>query len=187
MRVLASALAHQINNPLAAITANIDLALRETETGPALEEELRDARESARKLRAIVDDLRIFAGPIDSGAPADLRRVLEATLRIAWAELGRRAHVIAEYGDTPAVRMSEARLAHLLLDTLLAAAGSLDDVRGTELRVFTRIEDGRAIVELASAHPAACRRLELELAEIDDFEKRPDTIRLSTAINDRIR
>ncbi len=68
---LAAGVAHEINNPLATVLANLELATRETadlltDQGELprlidLRDELRDAREAAARVRTIVRDLKIFS------------------------------------------------------------------------------------------------------------------------------
>ena len=74
---LAAGVAHEINNPLAAVMANLDLAAagvaeRAERLGVSSEfgevrDELNDARESAERIRQIVRDLRIFSRSEEDG------------------------------------------------------------------------------------------------------------------------
>jgi CheY-like chemotaxis protein len=61
---IAARVAHQLNNPLTAVIANLDVALaeiaslaRELETCAAIEERLRDARDAAERVHRAVRDL----------------------------------------------------------------------------------------------------------------------------------
>ncbi|HEY6037932.1 MAG TPA: response regulator, partial [Kofleriaceae bacterium] len=65
---LAAGVAHEINNPLAAVIANLDMAEHDIhelggkiELPPDLVEEIHDARMSADRVREIVRDLKVFS------------------------------------------------------------------------------------------------------------------------------
>jgi CheY-like chemotaxis protein len=72
---LAAGLAHDINNPLAAVIANLDLALREVRSGASrvssdLLEELTDAREAAERVRIIVRDMGVYGDRLRAPDPS---------------------------------------------------------------------------------------------------------------------
>jgi PAS domain S-box-containing protein len=158
---LAGGIAHEINNPLAAVMANLDLAARDlAESGQQLAlreviDSIRDAREAAERVRLIVRDLRIFSrsrAEEDAPGPLDVTGVLESTLRMAWNEIRHRARLVKEYGSVPAVVASEARLGQLFLNLIVNAAQSIreGDARGNEIRVTTGTDaQGRAFVTIA--------------------------------------
>ena len=96
---LAAGVAHEINNPLAAVMTNIELAAGEIvepiakgSVKPVVEAELKDALEAAERVRLIVRDLKLFGrGDEENRGPVDVRAVLDSTLRIAWNEVKHRA------------------------------------------------------------------------------------------------
>ena len=177
---LAAGVAHEINNPLAAIMANLDFAAQnvakltqdvcanragtggtESSTGAMgwietrlreLEEPLRDARESADRVRIIVRDLRIFSrSEEDRTGPVDVRRVIESSLRMAWNEIRHRARLIKEYGDVPQVEGNEGRLGQVFLNIIMNAAQAIPEghAERNEIRIVTKQhDDGRVVVEV---------------------------------------
>jgi CheY-like chemotaxis protein len=157
MRVLAAALAHQLNNPLAAISANLDLAVRDLDPSSLLAEGLRDAQESARNMRRAIDDLRLFSRAFDGTiGPVDVHRVLESTLRIAWHEIGRRARVGTKLSGAALVESNEGGLAHAFLDALLLVAPVMRD----EVHVTTASIGDRVTVEIVCPNPVSSPRAE---------------------------
>ena len=110
--ILAAGVAHEINNPLAAVLTNLHMAaeglptLEVAEQSEGLrseiEDELRDAVEASERLRDIVRDLKIFSrSPEASPGPVDVQRILESSLRMAWNELKHRARVERKLSAVP--------------------------------------------------------------------------------------
>ncbi len=174
---LAAGVAHEINNPLAALMANLSFAaeeiaklgqdVREKESGATsdsatidwiavrlheLEEPLRDARESGDRIRLIVRDLKIFSrGDEEKRSAVDVRRVLETSLRMAWNEIRHRARLVKDYGNVPPVEGNEGRLGQVFLNLLVNAAQAMPEGRAdqNEIRITTRQDDeGRVVVEV---------------------------------------
>lgn len=161
---LAAGVAHEINNPLAAVVANLELVTKdltvlstELQIENRLEEvfdELHDARDAADRLRHIVRDLKIFSRSTDEErkGPVDVRRVLESSLRMAWNEIRHRARLVKEYGDIPAVDANEARLGQVFLNLIVNAAQAIREGKAGEnvIRVSTGIDSasGRVAVEI---------------------------------------
>jgi signal transduction histidine kinase len=155
---LAAGVAHEINNPLAAVLANLDFALevlgkaapdrqREEVQGP-----LREAREAADRVRLIVRDLKIFsrAGDDEQNGAVDLERVLESSLRMAWNEIRHRARLRKEYGAAPAAQGNESRLGQVFLNLIVNAAQAIPEGRSedNEIRVAIRQEGDQVVVEI---------------------------------------
>jgi PAS domain S-box-containing protein len=157
---LAAGVAHEINNPLASVMANIDLALHDAEELSAvgvspgeLLDELRDAREAADRVRRIVKDLKIFSRvDEDRLGPVDVETVLESTLRMAWNEIRHRARLVKDYGHPPPVEANESRLGQVFLNLIVNAAQAIGegDVRANEIRVRTGTDThGRVFVSVS--------------------------------------
>ncbi|MGC4094073.1 MAG: response regulator [Polyangiaceae bacterium] len=128
---LAAGVAHEINNPLASVLANLDMALRslEKQDGAPLDE-LRDARAGAERVRHIVRDLKIFSrSEDDARGPVDVRLVLESTLRLASNELRHRAQLHKRYASIPPALANESRLGQVFLNLIINAAQAIPEGR----------------------------------------------------------
>jgi len=167
--LLAAGVAHEINNPLAAVLSNLDLASDELANGtsgpgsfangsspaiaaPALVEEIADARVAARRIRDIVRDLKMFSrASDDSAGPTDVHRVLDSTLRMASNETRHRARVLRRFNPVPLVDANESKLGQVFLNLIVNAAQSIPEghVQHNEIAITTAsTSDRRVVVEL---------------------------------------
>jgi CheY-like chemotaxis protein/two-component sensor histidine kinase len=153
--------AHEINNPLATVLANLELATRETadllsDQGELprlidLRDELRDAREAAARVRTIVRDLKIFSRADDeTHGPIDLQRVLESSIRMAWNEVRHRARLVKDYQPAPPVEGNEARLGQVFLNLIVNAAQAIPEGNAErhQIRISIRREGDEVITEV---------------------------------------
>ncbi len=114
---LAAGVAHEINNPLAFVNANVSFALETLEelartqgAGPeriarAIEEcriALGEAASGADRVRRIVQDLKLLSRTgEDRVVPMDVGRALEMALHIAQNDLRQRARVTTHLAEVP--------------------------------------------------------------------------------------
>ena len=153
---LAAGVAHEINNPLAVVIANLEYVAAESASGSAtdgpsdIQSALSDAAEAAERVRLIVRDLKSFSrAPSDDPTIAvNVRTLLESSLRMGWNEIRHRAHVEVSYGTVPDVEANEARLGQVFLNLIVNAAQALPEGRAEEHRidVSTRLEGERVVV-----------------------------------------
>ncbi len=150
---LTAGVAHEINNPLTSIIANLELAMKRVEDGEMISDEIREALEAAMRLRQIARDLRIFSrAQTEEVAPVDVNWVLQTSLRMARNEIRHRARLVETYGDVPLVEANESRLGQVFLNLIVNAAQSIEEGRAdaNEIRVRTRMDDkGRVVAEVA--------------------------------------
>jgi signal transduction histidine kinase len=153
---LAAGVAHEINNPLAVVAANLEfLTMSIGKLGPEArafvmgqqtpssdpgwmpwlqsrlaeaEEPLNDAREAVSRIREIVRDVKLFSSSReDERGPVDVRAVVESSLRMAWNEIRHRAQLQKDYGDVPPVEANEGRLGQVILNLLVNAAQAIPE------------------------------------------------------------
>ncbi len=150
--MIAAGVAHEINNPLAALIANLELLHQELKDVRRFSE-LDDAREAASRLRAIVADISVFSRPhAEENTAVDLAGVLESSARVAATETRHVATVHIEPLDVPPVLGNTARLGQLFLNLLVNAAQAMPegDASKNEIRVRAYVEpnDARVVVEV---------------------------------------
>ncbi len=163
MGTLAAGVAHEINNPLAYVVANLGWVAQSLDgAGPGatvppedqseIREALEEARSGAERVRAIVRDLKTFSRADESArGPADVRRVLESALNLARNEIRHRARVVTDLGEVPTVEASEHRLGQVFLNLLINAAQAIAEGRAdqNQVRAVTRTDErGWAVVEI---------------------------------------
>ncbi|AKF04217.1 PAS domain-containing sensor histidine kinase [Sandaracinus amylolyticus] len=133
---LAAGVAHEINNPLAYVMANLELMAKqlpslsaETEQEVSFfREALAHSKEGCERVRVIVRDLRIFSrAEEDRRVPLDVNAVIESALNMAGNELRNRAEVVRELRPLPPVLGDEARLGQVVLNLLLNAAHAIPE------------------------------------------------------------
>ncbi len=155
---LAAGVAHEINNPLAAVIANLDMALHDVglleqrvALPPDLLDELRDARMSSDRVREIVRDLKLFSRTQEERQGAvNVEKVLESTLRMAWNEVRHRAKVVKEYGNVPRVTANESRLGQVMLNLLVNAVQAIPEGNylNNEIRIRTYVEADNVVIAI---------------------------------------
>jgi len=127
---MAAGVAHEMNNPLTWVLANIRLV--QESMGDALPEPTRRALDhaarGAERMRSIVSDLKVFSRNEAHAAPVELRQVLGSALSIVAGDL--RAKAQLEQVDTTAgplhVLANEARVAQVLLNLLVNAVQAIE-------------------------------------------------------------
>jgi CheY-like chemotaxis protein len=158
--MMAAGVAHEINNPLAVVIGNLDIAatvieglskrLRPVPDLADLADVLRDGQEAAARVRGIVQDLKLFSRAEEERRVAvDVHRVLDSALRMARAEIQHRARLLTDYGRLPRVLANESRLGQVFLNLVVNAAQAIPEGQAdfNEIRIRTYPIDGeKAIV-----------------------------------------
>ena len=166
---MAAGLAHEVNNPLAYLKANLALIDEELASGasPELREALADAREGADRVDNIVKGVKVFSrADGDQRAPIDIERALELALRMTANELRHRCRIVKDYGPVPAVLGNDSRLGQVFMNLLVNAAHAMagGSAETNELRIATHTDAaGSAVIEIRDTgcgmSPEVCRRV----------------------------
>jgi signal transduction histidine kinase len=171
---MAAGVAHEINNPLSYVIANLELAARSVAsvtadltalpaapegTQPVLDRlrgasvALDDAGVGADRVRKIVTDVSRFARSSESDRAAiSLWDALESAIRLSSHHLQHHALIVREPSAVPRVMASEQGLEQVFINLLINASQAMPEGRpqANRIHVVTRTDDeGRAIVEIA--------------------------------------
>ena len=131
MGLLAAGVGHELNNPLAYISANLDFLQSSFDEMGYPDEELReallDARHGARRMGDIVRELRVFTRqPANEPGPVDLRALLRSTIALCRTQIRHQASLVAELDDVPLAEGIEGQLGQVFLNLLVNAAQAFD-------------------------------------------------------------
>jgi two-component system cell cycle sensor histidine kinase/response regulator CckA len=172
---LAAGIAHEINNPLTYVIANLQLLEEEmprllrdyvgSAEQPAnplpssvqrfgeLSARLHDALEGAERIRGIVLHVKTFSRAGDEHRTyVDVRSILDSSIKVVFSEIRQRARLIKEYGHTPLVLANPGQLGQVFLNLLLNAAHAIEgeDPQRNTIRVTTRTSNnGQVVVEIS--------------------------------------
>lgn len=156
MGTLAATVAHEINNPLTYVLANLDLAaadladpLTTVPKARELAEWVTLAREGARRVARIVRGLKAFSRQDDHRAePTDVRVVLDRAIDMADNTIRHRARLVRSVSNVPLVFANELRLNQVFVNLLLNAAQAIPEGHrdSNEIRVRAWFEERNSAV-----------------------------------------
>jgi two-component system cell cycle sensor histidine kinase/response regulator CckA len=152
---LAAGMAHEINNPLTYVIANLQLVERaltrmpdsprksaqatlaaQNAQPPALDSSspsilsarLCDALEGAERIRNIVADVKTFSHAADDHRTLlDVRGVIDSAVRVVFAQIRHKAQMTKEYAHVPLVLANAGQLGQVIVNLLLNAADAMGE------------------------------------------------------------
>ncbi len=155
MGLLAAGVAHEINNPLAYVLNNIEIASREIGRDPSSSSNARAALGTALqgvfRIRTIVHDLVTLSRTDPANIEAvDVAATLESTLALAQRELAGRVRIIRAYAPCPLAHANAARLGQVFLNLIVNAVDAMREESSANVLRLTTGSDarGRTIVEV---------------------------------------
>jgi PAS domain S-box-containing protein len=165
---LAAGVAHEINNPLAYVSLNLEridrLAAVRAPTaaeaspssdGATLRGALGEAQQGVERVRVIVRALTSLGRGDDQPIGAiDVHQVLDASLSLVANQIRHRARLVKSYAADRLVSANEFRLGQVFVNLLVNAADAIDDGDATsnEITVRTRVGvDGNVIIEVSDS------------------------------------
>jgi signal transduction histidine kinase len=170
--MIAAGVAHEINNPLAALVTNLEAAQECIAAVAALAEgaaaaaeptaaerwrralplvqrgriSLDDAVVAADRIQATARDLKVFSkADSEEKVLVDVREVLESTARLAATATRHCARMSRDFAEVPPVLASEGRLSQVFLNLILNAAQAIAEGHAAEneIRLVTRFDAAR--------------------------------------------
>jgi signal transduction histidine kinase len=149
--LFAAGVAHEIGNPLAAISSELELLLGEQDL-PTVQNSLSQIREQVGRISRILRELVDFARRRrDTEADLSLNSVISDTLRLIRPDPRMRSVVLSTEldPDIPAVRLVEDRLVQVLLNLVLNALDAMPS--GGKLAIRTRPLGDAILLEVADS------------------------------------
>jgi CheY-like chemotaxis protein/signal transduction histidine kinase len=159
--MMAAGVGHEINNPLSAVIANLEMAAAEVRLladtiGRSrlgdLPDEILEAAEAAQRVRRIAIDLKVFSGgQADENGTINVEDVLDSAVRMGWNQVRQRARVVKHYAGVPRALGAESRLGQVFLNLIVNAAQAIPEGHSdaNEIRLATRVDDqGRIVVDI---------------------------------------
>lgn len=156
--VLAGGLAHEINDPIAFVSSNLNHLARTWHTTDAssFNEVLAETREGVERVRRVVSELLRLARRTEGPeGPVDLRRVVETILPIVRPESRWRARITTALEPVPLVRGEEALLGQVVLNLVVNALRAIPEGQpgAHEVRIETRFSEGSVVLRVHDDGP----------------------------------
>ena len=157
---LAAGVAHEVNNPLAYITSNLEFVrgTLDPASGPVdpealaeLRQAVEDSSDGVRRVREIVRSLKRFSGPERADRVAlDVCAELDASLALASTEIRHRARLEKRLAPVAPVLAAEHELAQVFVNLLVNAAQAIPEGRSDDnvVRLSCAMDCGEVVVEV---------------------------------------
>lgn len=152
--LLASGVAHELNNPLTSILMNVNLLMEDTGDQPALQAELQRISEDTLRCKRIIDDLRNFSRHQDLDvAPVDLNALVQAAVGLLGR--GRKLQGITLVSELSSelrtVPCDPVRMEQVLTNVLVNAVQAMPE--GGDLRIGTARRANYAEISVQDTGP----------------------------------
>ncbi|MCU0686275.1 MAG: ATP-binding protein [Polyangiaceae bacterium] len=172
---LAAGVAHEINNPLAYVSANLEMVAEALTAGTEadcrdVKQAVADIQQGVARIRDVVVSLRKLSR-VDEGRrdPVDLGHVVDFALKLSGVELRQRARVEVDVASpAPRVLADEGRLCQIAVNLLINAAQALppEERANNLVRLIARYEsDDRAVLEVTDNGPGVPPALQRRIFE----------------------
>ncbi len=166
---MAAGLAHELNQPLTAITQNADTALWSAKQSPEQDEDLiqilKELDQQAHRAADIIKALRGFAKKGEEWkAPFDLTELLDQSLKLVRAEVTEHAVTIdVQLNDLPLVYGIRVQIAQVLVNLLRNAIEAIAESKEGKRQIIVtgNVDDGFVEISVEDTGPGVDPSLEL--------------------------
>jgi signal transduction histidine kinase len=173
--LVASGVAHELNNPLTSILMNINLMMEDAGENSPLQSDLKKIDEDVKRCRRIIGDLRVFSRPQErvekKTCPA--KTIIDQAVRLVGYDLERRGVRIEQdmAADLPRIFCDPEQIARVLANLLINAGQAMGE--HGRVSVSARERDSQLVIEI---HDNGCGIPKEHLSRIFDpfFTTKPD-------------
>jgi signal transduction histidine kinase len=149
---LAGGLAHEISNPLAALSCQLDLL--ELELPAAHRDLVVEAQGSVGRMRSVIDAMRRGARVSDDEQrEVELPLEIEQSLVLLRGRLERKVEIVRDYGDLPPVRCQPTLIGQVLVNLVVNAADAIQGRPDARIALRTAHSDSHAVIEVEDNGP----------------------------------
>ncbi len=151
---LAANLAHEIRNPLNALSLNLEM-LQEDLTRSAVESETaRLARHEVDRLSQLVNDFLVYARPRPPAlAACDAAALLEDVARLLQPVAERAGVALRVDAESLAMQVDRGQMTQVLVNLALNAVQAMEESPLRELELAARGQSGMAVLEVSDTGP----------------------------------
>ncbi len=157
--LLAAGVAHEINNPMAFVTMNVETLVEDLKEIPEerlpeplriyVDELLPTTIDGIQRVNTIVRDLQHFArGDVDTASDFDLNSEIAAAARISNNQLKGRATLELELGDLPPLHGKARQMTQVMVNLIVNAAHAIAERADGSIRVSSRRAGERVVIEV---------------------------------------
>jgi len=154
---LAAGVAHEINNPLTYVLSNLEEIDSQTSAKEGMDQVRQCAHEAmdgAKRVAAIVRDLRVFSGRPQRGQPrCQPAKVADSAVSLMRNQIRHRARLEVDCRPTPEAAIEDGRLAQVLVNLLMNACQAISEgnVEGNLIRLGIGYESPWIIVQVSDS------------------------------------
>jgi len=180
--LLASGVAHELNNPLTSILMNINLLIEETGDQPDLRQELKRISDDTVRCKRIIDDLRDFSRRRELDIhPCNLNQVVRKAVGLMSPQLKHSGIELFEDVDhqLPPVPCDPGRMEQVLMNIFVNALQAMP--QGGSLKVRTGAEENLAEITVQDTGPGIAPEIQGKIFD-PFFTTKPDGTGLGLSI-----